>query len=144
MLLNDYLNVGKSFVDDKEIKTINAILDKIIYDKITKKLIALQKSQIIYNYLRKLNFNKEESFNFTNDGAFLKAKKNKDIIVTNDSIIEGVDFFKNDSLLNQLPKKLLLIIYQTMSSMGGIPLLLYFKFIFTSLKLQSSLVKKIY
>tara|TARA_B110000438_G_C15774002_1_gene633219 strand:+ start:751 stop:1209 length:459 start_codon:yes stop_codon:yes gene_type:complete len=33
IVLNDYLNVGKSFVDDKEIKTINAILDKIIYDK---------------------------------------------------------------------------------------------------------------
>ena len=28
---------------------------------------------------------------------FLKSKKNKDIIVTNDSIIEGIDFFKNDS-----------------------------------------------
>ena len=33
IVLNDYLNVGKSFVDDKEIRTINAILDKIIYDK---------------------------------------------------------------------------------------------------------------
>jgi len=33
IVLNDYLNVGKSFVDDKEIKTINAILDKIIYEK---------------------------------------------------------------------------------------------------------------
>ena len=33
IVLNDYLNVGKSFVDDKEIGIINAILDKIIYDK---------------------------------------------------------------------------------------------------------------
>jgi transcription termination factor NusB len=33
IVLNDYLNVGKSFVDDKEIRTINAILDKIIYEK---------------------------------------------------------------------------------------------------------------
>ena len=29
--LNDYLNVGKSFIEDKEMHTINAILDKIIY-----------------------------------------------------------------------------------------------------------------
>ena len=33
IVFNDYLNVGKSFVDNKEIKTINAIVDKIIYDK---------------------------------------------------------------------------------------------------------------
>ena len=33
IVLNDYLNVGKTFVEDKEIKTINAILDKIIYEK---------------------------------------------------------------------------------------------------------------
>ena len=33
IVINDYLNVGKSFVDDKEIGIINAIIDKIIYDK---------------------------------------------------------------------------------------------------------------
>jgi transcription termination factor NusB len=33
IVINDYLNVGKSFIDDKEIKTINAIIDKIIYDR---------------------------------------------------------------------------------------------------------------
>jgi len=33
IVLNDYLNIGKSFVDDKEIGIINAILDKIIYEK---------------------------------------------------------------------------------------------------------------
>ena len=30
---NDYLNVGKSFINDKEIGIINAILDKIINEK---------------------------------------------------------------------------------------------------------------
>ena len=33
IVLNDYLNVGKAFINDKEIGTINAILDKIIYEK---------------------------------------------------------------------------------------------------------------
>jgi len=31
IVLNDYLNVGKSFIDDNEVGTINAIIDKIIY-----------------------------------------------------------------------------------------------------------------
>ena len=34
IVLNDYLNIGKSFINDKEIKTINAIIDKIINEKI--------------------------------------------------------------------------------------------------------------
>ena len=33
IVLNDYLNVGKAFVEDKDIGIINAILDKIINDK---------------------------------------------------------------------------------------------------------------
>ena len=33
IVINDYLNIGKSFVDNKEIGIINAILDKIIYEK---------------------------------------------------------------------------------------------------------------
>ena len=32
IVLNDYLNVGKTFVDDKDIGIINAILDKMIYE----------------------------------------------------------------------------------------------------------------
>ena len=32
IVLNDYLNVGKSFIEDKEIHTINAIIDKIVYE----------------------------------------------------------------------------------------------------------------
>ncbi len=33
IIFNDYLNVGKSFVDEKEIGMINALLDKIIYEE---------------------------------------------------------------------------------------------------------------
>ena len=51
---------------------------------------------IIHKYITKLNFQKKETFNFKNDGAFLKKKKNKEIVVTNDTILESVDFFKSD------------------------------------------------
>ena len=53
----------------------------------------ISENQILNNYLKKLNFNNKESLDFKNDGAFLKTKKNNDIVVTNDSIIENIDFF---------------------------------------------------
>ena len=56
----------------------------------------LFEKDIIHRYLKKLNFQKKETFNFKNDGAFLKNIKNKEIVVTNDTIIESVDFFKFD------------------------------------------------
>ena len=52
----------------------------------------ISENEIIFKHLKKLNFNKRETFNFKNDGAFLISKKNQDIVVTNDSIIEDVDF----------------------------------------------------
>ena len=33
IILNDYLNISKLFITKKDISTINAILDKIIYEK---------------------------------------------------------------------------------------------------------------
>ena len=33
IIFNEYLNIGKSFVNDKDIGIINAILDKIVNDK---------------------------------------------------------------------------------------------------------------
>ena len=33
IIFNDYLNIGKSFIDEKEIQIINAIIDKIINEK---------------------------------------------------------------------------------------------------------------
>ena len=62
-----------------------------------KNNISISENDIIYKYLKKLNFNKAESFHFKNDGAFLKTKSNKVIIVTNDSINENIDFFRNDA-----------------------------------------------
>ena len=56
----------------------------------------ITEQKIIYRYLNKLNFNKSETFNFNNDAAFLKKRKNKEIVVTNDTIVESVDFFKSD------------------------------------------------
>ena len=61
IVFNDYLNIGKSFIDDKEIKIINAIIDKIINEK-NKKIIS--ENEIIYKYLKRLNFNKRRNFWF--------------------------------------------------------------------------------
>jgi len=58
---------------------------------------TLSESLIIEKYLKKLNFKKKESFNFENDGAYLNVAKDEKIIVSNDAIVEGVDFFTNDS-----------------------------------------------
>ena len=57
---------------------------------------TLSESFIINNYLKKLNFGKKESFNFENDGAYLNISQNNKIVVSNDIIVEGVDFFTND------------------------------------------------
>jgi len=84
----------------------------------SKKIIS--ETQLIYKYLNKLNFSKQETLNFLNDGAFLKSKKNKDIIVTNDNIIEGVDFFKNDSP-DSIAQKIITYNLSDLSAMGGIP-----------------------
>ena len=55
----------------------------------------LSEEYIINKYLKKLNFKKIETFNFNNDAAFLRIPKNKQLVVTNDTILESVDFFKN-------------------------------------------------
>ena len=75
---------------------------------------------IIDKYLKKLNFNKSESFNFNNDGAFFKIPKNKTIIVTNDTIIENVDFFKTDPP-KSIANKIITCNLSDVSSMGAIP-----------------------
>ena len=61
-----------------------------------KKYKCISEKNIIYKYLKKLNFQKLETFNFENDAAFIKLPKNKKLVITNDTILESVDFFKND------------------------------------------------
>jgi len=81
---------------------------------------SLSEKDIIYGYLKKLNFNQKESFDFKNDGAFLKKKIGKEIIVTNDSIIESIDFFKNDSA-ESIAQKIISYNLSDLSSMGAKP-----------------------
>ena len=57
---------------------------------------TISENDIIYKYLSKLHFNKKESFKFKNDGAILVNKNTHDMVVTNDTIVESVDFFSND------------------------------------------------
>lgn len=85
-----------------------------------KSNISISENDIIYKYLKKLNFNKVESFNFKNDGAFLKTKSNKVIIVTNDSINENIDFFRNDSP-ESVAQKIVTYNLSDLSSMGADP-----------------------
>jgi thiamine-monophosphate kinase len=80
----------------------------------------LNENKIIYDYLLKLNFNKKETFNFKNDGAILKQKKYKDIVITNDSIIESVDFFSGDSA-ESVAQKIVTYNLSDLSSMGASP-----------------------
>ena len=81
---------------------------------------TLSESFIINNYLKKLNFNKKESFNFENDGAYLNISQNKKIIVSNDTIVEGVDFFTNDSA-DSIAHKIICYNLSDISSMGAVP-----------------------
>jgi thiamine-monophosphate kinase len=80
----------------------------------------ISEEEIIYKYLSKLNFKKKEAFDFHNDGALLKSKKNKNIVVTNDGIIEGIDFFNKDSA-SSIAQKIFTYNLSDLSSMGATP-----------------------
>ena len=84
------------------------------------KIYSLNENEIIEKYLKKLNFNKNESYDFENDSAFLRTYKNHKIIVTNDSIIENVDFFKNDNP-QSIAQKIITYNLSDLSAMGAIP-----------------------
>jgi len=85
-----------------------------------KNNIYLSEIDLIYKYLIKLNFKKKETFNFQNDGAFLNKKKDKDIVVTNDTIVESIDFFKNDDP-ESIAHKIITYNLSDLSSMGAFP-----------------------
>ena len=81
---------------------------------------TLSENFIIDNYLKKLNFRKKESFNFENDGAYLNIARDKKIVVSNDTIEEGVDFFSSDSA-NSIAHKIICYNLSDISSMGAVP-----------------------
>ena len=80
----------------------------------------LSENDIIYKYLNKLSFKKKETFNFKNDGAYLKYKKNKVIVVTNDTISESIDFIKSDEP-SSIAQKIITYNLSDISSMGAQP-----------------------
>ena len=80
----------------------------------------ISEEYIINNYLRKLNFNKNGTYNFKNDAAFVRFNKNKKIVVTNDSISESIDFFKGDDP-KSIANKIVTINLSDLSSMGVMP-----------------------
>ena len=82
---------------------------------------SLSENFILNNYLKKLNLNKKGTFNFENDASYLKVSKNNKLVITSDSISEGVDFFKNDPP-ESIAKKIITINLSDLSAMGASPL----------------------
>ena len=88
-----------------------------------KKLIKRKKISenfILNNYFQKLNHNQKETFNFKNDGALIKTFKNEKIIVTNDTIVENIDFFSEDPP-ESIAQKIVCYNLSDISSMGATP-----------------------
>ena len=85
-----------------------------------KKYKGISEKNIIYKYLKKLNFQKLETFNFDNDAAFIKLPKNNKLVITNDTILESVDFFKNDNP-ESIANKIVTYNLSDISAMGSSP-----------------------
>ena len=85
-----------------------------------KKNKKISENYIINKYLKKLNYSKKETFNFENDAAYLKIPKNKQVVVTNDTIIENIDFFQKDPP-ESLANKIITYNLSDLSSMGATP-----------------------
>ena len=81
----------------------------------------LNEKNIINNFLKKLNFNKKGTFNFENDAAYLNLINNKyKIAITTDTIIENVDFFKNDDP-KSIAQKIMTVNLSDIYAMGANP-----------------------
>ena len=85
-----------------------------------KKNKKISEKFIIKKYLRSLNANKKETFDFKNDASYLKVPNNKKLVITNDSIVESVDFFKNDPP-ESIAAKISTYNLSDISSMGAKP-----------------------
>ena len=75
---------------------------------------------IINKFLNKLNFDKKGTYDFRNDGAYIKIKKNQKLIVTTDSISQNLDFFKNDNP-KSIAYKVVTVNLSDLSAMGATP-----------------------
>ena len=80
----------------------------------------ISEKYIIDKYLKKLHFNRVEAHNFNNDGAFLQITKNRQIVVTNDTIVENIDFFYKDPP-ESIANKIVTCNLSDISSMGSDP-----------------------
>lgn len=80
----------------------------------------ISEKYIIDKYLRNLHYNKIETFDFKNDAAYLKIPKNKQLVVTNDTIVESTDFFRNDPP-ESIANKIVTCNLSDISSMGAYP-----------------------
>ena len=80
----------------------------------------ISEKYIIHKYLRNLHYNKIETFDFKNDAAYLKIPNNKQLVVTNDTILESTDFFKNDPP-ESIANKIVTYNLSDISSMGAYP-----------------------
>ena len=88
---------------------------------ITDQKKKLTEKLIINKLLKKLNFKKTSTYNFQNDGSKIKYPSKKELIVSQDTLVENVHFFKNDT-----PESIALKSIRTnlsdILSMGGKPL----------------------
>ncbi len=76
---------------------------------------------IIKNYFEKLNFDKKGTFKFNNDAAYVNLTNKKyKFAVTTDTILENVDFFKNDNP-KSIAQKITTVNLSDLFAMGAKP-----------------------
>ena len=80
----------------------------------------LSEKFIINKFLKKLNLDTVGTFNFENDAAYLNSSQKNKIVVTTDTIVENIDFFKKDPP-ESIAQKIICCNGSDLSSMGAIP-----------------------
>ena len=77
--------------------------------------------KIISKYLKTLSLNKKGTFNFENDAAYVNLPhKNYKFTVTTDTILENIDFFKNDNP-KSIAQKITTVNLSDLYAMGATP-----------------------
>ena len=80
----------------------------------------LSEKFIINKFLKKLNLDTAGTFNFENDAAYLNSSKKNKIVVTTDTIVENIDFFKKDPP-ESIAQKIICVNLSDISAMGALP-----------------------